>query len=329
MKNMKKKNNITIERPQRNPIQCAREILNYSSIERSDRFDKPGSFNPEKLVEKLHVTSPTLEAMLRKIEELDKKDFLVRNKLYKHYIFTDIKRGYGAKIIASAMVAAGYIPVIKAKGTRIVIDSEKIDIKSDSKFAILSSTSLWNATTSLNSTKEILTAFNKRPDNIFGKDIRFIVLDSSFKEGVDLYDVKYCHIFESQLDNSSLVQAIGRGTRFCGQRGLRFNGGWDLNVFNYHSISKPVGFFKGIANKVLFRKQKSIVRSLQERDPNIIKKNSTEAFLTELMINNAVDKKLNSNINNLNTKSNVEFILIAATVAAIVTTGLIYNKNKK
>ena len=37
--------------------------------------------------------------------------------------------------------------------------------------------------------KQILANFNKRPENIHGKEIRFIIMDSGFKEGIDLFDV--------------------------------------------------------------------------------------------------------------------------------------------
>jgi hypothetical protein len=324
-----KKNKEKEEKVPKNPLTCSREVLNYSTIERSDRFDKP-TFNPEKFIEKIHTSSPKLEAMLRKIEALDKQDYLIHRKLYKHYIFTDIKKGYGAKIIASAMIAAGYIPVIKPQGSRIVLDEKALAMKSDSKFAILSSTSLWNATTTTKSTKEILTAFNKSPENIYGNDVRFIVLDSGFKEGVDLLNVRYSHIFESQLDNSSLVQAIGRGTRFCGQKDLRFNNGWDLKVFNYKSITNE-GFFKKLANKVLFRKDKSIVRTLQERDSSLNKRMITESALTELLKENSVDKYLNENINGLKDASdNSEYIIAGTALATAAVAGtLIYQRTQK
>jgi len=287
---------ITQEKIPRNPVACAREVLNYSSIERSDRFDKK-TFDPVKFIEKVHIASPSMEVLLKKIEKLDTEDNINHRKLFKHYIFSDLKKGYGAKILASGFVAAGYTPVIKAKGTRIVLDEDVLASKNESKFAVLSSTSIYGAVTSPNSTKEILAAYNKRPENVYGKDVRFIILDSGYTEGVDLFDVKYVHIFEEQNNLANLTQAIGRGTRFCGQSGLQFKGGWELQVFNYKSIAPKGGILNRVANFVLMKKQKGILKKLQERDAELKKKLILEKKLLELIKDNAVDKLLNKNIN--------------------------------
>ena len=43
------------------------------------------------------------------------------------------------------------------------------------------------------------------------------------------------HIFESQRNSADFVQAVGRATRSCGQKGLDFlpNRGWPLYVYTY------------------------------------------------------------------------------------------------
>ena len=50
-----------------------------------------------------------------------------------------------------------------------------------------------------------------------------------------MFDVKYIHLFEPLLTPADEKQAIGRGTRFCGQKGLKFepNIGWTLYVYKY------------------------------------------------------------------------------------------------
>jgi len=75
-------------------------------------------------------------------------------------------------------------------------------------------------------------------DNIHGDQIRIIVLDSGFREGIDLFDIKYVHLFEPIATLSDQKQAIGRATRFCGQKGLRFDPltGWPIHVFRYQTI---------------------------------------------------------------------------------------------
>jgi hypothetical protein len=80
--------------------------------------------------------------------------------------------------------------------------------------------------------------YNRRPENIHGDLVRFIVLDQGFKEGIDLFDVKYVHLMEPLTIPADQKQAIGRGTRFCGQRGLTFHPtfGWPLYVFKYDVV---------------------------------------------------------------------------------------------
>jgi hypothetical protein len=102
-------------------------------------------------------------------------------------------------------------------------------------FYILSSVGVYDQPISVNIKKQILSKFNQRPENIHGELIRFIILDTGFKEGIDLFDIKYIHIFEPSTVPSDQKQVIGRGTRTCGQKGLEFHPtqGWTLHVFVY------------------------------------------------------------------------------------------------
>lgn len=78
----------------------------------------------------------------------------------------------------------------------------------------------------------MLAEYNSRPENVYGQSMRFIVFDSGFKEGIDLFDVKYVHIYEPSMTLADLKQTVGRATRTCGQKGLRFQPGigWPLYV---------------------------------------------------------------------------------------------------
>lgn len=111
---------------------------------------------------------------------------------------------------------------------------ELINGKKDN-FYLLSSVNVYDQNINVSKKKEILTNFNSRPDNIYGELARIIVMDSGFKEGIDLFDIKYIHIFEPQITIADQKQVIGRGTRTCGQKGLVFHPtmGWPLFVFNY------------------------------------------------------------------------------------------------
>ena len=100
---------------------------------------------------------------------------------------------------------------------------------------MLSSVTVYDQPISVAMKKYMLGKFNQRPENNHGDLVRFIILDSGFKEGIDLFDVKYVHIFEPSTVTADQKQVIGRGTRTCGQKGLEFHphAGWPLDVFIY------------------------------------------------------------------------------------------------
>lgn len=288
------------EKEIKDPITCARQIMNYSSIELTDRFDKP-KFNPELFVDKLHISSPKIISLLEKIQSLDKRDFSKEQKLYKHFIFSDLKKGYGAKILASALISVGYTLVMKNKGSKIILDENILEDTDDSsKFAVLSSTALWNSPITPKLTKEVLSVFNSRPDNIYGDKVRIIILDSGFKEGVDLFDVKYAHIFEDQLTNADLTQSLGRGTRFCGQKGLNFNQGWKLHAYIYklyYTTPRDVSKLKFFGGKEV------ILDYLKKQNKNLQYNLTFEEDISKLIKESAVDKLLNINMNNPDKKN--------------------------
>jgi hypothetical protein len=112
---------------------------------------------------------------------------------------------------------------------------EKLLTTKNNNFLLLSSVMVYDQPITVAIKKEILSKFNQRPENTHGELVRFIVLDSGYKEGIDLFDVKYVHIFEPSIVPADQKQIIGRGTRTCGQKGLDFHPtrGWPLHVFVY------------------------------------------------------------------------------------------------
>ena len=215
-----------------------RKTANFSKIVGYHKFDK-SIYDPNKLNLDLVEASPKMMQLLNNIKELDAQDEKNHNKKFKHFIFSDVKEGgYGAKIIASAFQANGYNNIIKAKKgqkqkLKLYLDLQNANYKN---FAVLCSNSIYDATFNEKIKREVLKTFNERPGNINGKNVRLIIFDSGFKEGIDLFDVKYVHIFEPSLTIADLKQTIGRATRTCGQKGLPFqeNIGWPLYVYNYY-----------------------------------------------------------------------------------------------
>ena len=218
---------------------CMRKTANFSKISNYHKFDK-AVYDPKKLNEELTEASPKMVQLLNNIRELDSQDVKNHGKKFKHFIFSDVKEGgYGAKIIASVFQANGYNNILKSKKVSNQINAKLyLDIGTPNyqNFALLSSNSVYGTTFNEKIKKEVLKMYNERPANIHGKNVRLIILDSGFKEGIDLFDVKYVHIFEPSITIADLKQTIGRATRTCGQKGLEFqkNIGWPLYVYNYY-----------------------------------------------------------------------------------------------
>lgn len=208
--------------------ECIRNVANWSKVEKAHIFDQK-AFKKEAVVDAMEKASPKLVALLNKIQELDEADLAKTGKQYKHIIFTDVANAqYGVKIIAAGMLAKGYKHAYDG--------SFEIRKDLDNKtFAVLCSTTIFGKPMTVRFRKQLLETFNARPSNTYGDKIRFVVLDRGFKEGIDIYDVKYVHLFEPLISTADEKQAVGRGTRYCGQRGLPFdpNRGWELHVYRY------------------------------------------------------------------------------------------------
>ena len=236
--NLTKENDITTFDPR-----CIRQKSNMSKSDGDYRFDS-GKFDPELLLKDMKDFSPKLDKLLGKIEELDKKDMKKYGKKFKHFIFSDLKSAaYGPKFISSGLISKGYTLGYTSKefkyentwGPMTLLTDTELSKTNGENFYLLSSVSVYDKPISTKMKKEILGKFNQRPENINGDLARIIVMDSGFKEGIDLFDIKYVHIFEPSVNMADQKQVIGRGTRTCGQKGLDFHPtkGWPLHVFIY------------------------------------------------------------------------------------------------
>ena len=214
---------------------CIRKVSNFSSQAKQHKIDK-SNFDLKDFQKKLHEVSPKVIKLLDTIKELDENDMKKYNKNFKHIIYTDIKESSaGSKMIAASMMTKNYTNIYDKS---LKINENTLSKNYNKNFALLSSVQIYDKPFPVKLKKHIIELFNKRPDNINGKLVRFIILDSGYKEGIDLFDVKYVHIFEPLITESDEKQVIGRGTRFCGQKGLDFipNIGWPLHVFKYNLI---------------------------------------------------------------------------------------------
>ena len=287
---------------------CLRKRTNWSKTKNEyNLIDNINAVDPQIILDDLRSNSPKLYTLMKKIEALDESDLKNEGTLYKHMIFTDMKTSsYGVKIIGSVLAAKGlkhgykaskndeYDPVNKKDkkfNTIRMLSDEELQQNKHNNFYILSSVNIFDQPLSVTTKKSILDRYNERPANIYGKNVRFIIMDSGFKEGIDLYDIKYIHIFEPQTTNADQKQVIGRGTRTCGQKGLRFHptNGWPLhvNIYDMNIPEEVRDYFGGMENTFdLYMKS----LNLDIRLFNFV--NDIE----EATINGSVDYDLNKNI---------------------------------
>ena len=87
---------------------CVRKKSNWTVSSNKYKFDDE-SFDKDLFLNDIARNSPKLNALLKNIEKLDKDDEDKYGRKFKHFIFSELKSGtYGAKMIASAMIASGF-----------------------------------------------------------------------------------------------------------------------------------------------------------------------------------------------------------------------------
>ena len=209
---------------------CIRNTGTWANVKPEHKFDS-GKFNKETVLNDLPMLSPKIYNMIKKINDLDEQDMTADNKYYKHIIYSDISGVHGAKMVASSLIANNFSLVYSNKFAL------KPDIQDKNKtFGLLTTSTVYQKPLTVGLKKKMMTLMNERPNNIYGENMRIIILDSGYKEGLDVFDVKYMHILEPLETKAEYTQVIGRGTRYCGQSGLPFtpNQGWPLNIYRYN-----------------------------------------------------------------------------------------------
>tara|TARA_B000000437_G_C11689093_1_gene322049 strand:+ start:392 stop:2635 length:2244 start_codon:yes stop_codon:yes gene_type:complete len=275
---------------------CIRKISNFSMQKKMDKIDKDG-FKIDNLRDNLEKISPKMIELINNIEKLDKEDMKKYKRKFKHVIYTDVKESSsGAKMIAASLLTKGYKNVYN-KNLKM---EEYTKENKNKNIALLCSVQIYNKPFPIKLKKSIISKFNERPDNINGEKIRIIIIDSGYKEGIDLFDVKYLHIFEPLMTKSEEKQVIGRGTRYCGQKGLKFepNLGWQLHVYKYNLLTENVKILekKGIDLK----KEKINVQELLILLNNIdLTKVSFASELEKITKYGSIDYELTKSIHNI------------------------------
>jgi superfamily II DNA or RNA helicase len=213
-----------------NEALCIRNTATWANLKPEHKFDSL-KFKKDVVANNLHFLSPKIDAMIKKIGELDEIDMTNDKKYYKHIIYSDVSGIYGAKMVASSLIANGFSLVYSNKFAlrQDIVDKNKT-------FGLLTTSTVYQKPLTVGLKKKMMTLMNDRISNIYGENMRIIILDSGYKEGLDVFDVKYMHILEPLITKAEYTQVIGRGTRYCGQSGLPFipNVGWPLNIYRYN-----------------------------------------------------------------------------------------------
>ena len=263
---------------------CIRNTSSWAHVKAEFKFDSP-RFNKTSVIKNLPLMSPKIHALIEKIQILDEEDMKRDGKYYKHIIYSDVDGNSGAKMVASSMIANDYILIYNNGILKNNINNQY------NTFGLLTKSTVNKKPLPTKLKKNMMNLMNNRENNVNGKNMRFIILDSGFKEGIDVFDVKYMHILEPLITKAENTQVIGRGTRYCGQSGLPFipNVGWPLNIYRYN-----IKYDDNMTVHDLF---------IKHSNENISILNFV-AELEDIMIAAAVDLPLTENIHYTTIKNN-------------------------
>jgi len=297
-------------------VECFRQKSNIAVLRGKGfnfSFDKKG-WNWRKLKTEIKLYAPKLDKLVRVIQGLDAYDMKTHGRLFKHVIYTDVtSQGYGSKAVASVFKAMGYARAWKFQGYRNntkleaprlkdgPLPMDMMTVKRRKSFAVLSKTAInvvegeggedVKQEVSQGRTVATLKLFND-PENVHGRLVRFIILDSTFKEGIDLMDVKYVHVLEPPLNQSSYKQAVARAARRCGSRGLPYkhNRGWEVKIFMYRSVFPVRGKGEEIKYKSIYSLEMSSVKGastmrLMDQFESLAMHSATDYLLNKPILN--------------------------------------------
>lgn len=250
---------------------CIRHASNFanSDLERY-HFDSP-MFEPQRLREELPLISEKMVTLLNRIDQLDEEDLSnvpdgQQEWLYKHVIYTRYTKD--ARMMLSCFLADGEYNSALGRDKRGKLDFLPEVAGHSYNIAVLSGDiEMWGEQQTTKLRKKIAEVFNSQR-NAHGRFIRFLIIDQTMQEGIDLRNVRHLHIFEptrtdvllkefvnknkkvDAWDDTISKQIVGRVSRFCGSKHLEFddtlhttdqNGkqvpiGWKLTVDRYYEV---------------------------------------------------------------------------------------------
>ena len=241
--------------------ECVRQAANFANTSLTRYHFDSHDFDPQALRDEMPMLSEKMVMLLNRIDKHDNDDLHERlgnrsGRPYKHVIYTNYAKD--ARMIFSCLMADGdYESVIKNRNGKL-----KLLANYGCAFntAMLSKNAqMWGLQQETKFRSSILSMFNS-PKNAHGKLIRFLVIDESMQEAIDLMNVRHLHMFEATKtdvmqkelsekpldawDDTISKQIVGRVSRFCGSKMLDWDPsikdgqpvGWKLTVDRYYEI---------------------------------------------------------------------------------------------
>lgn len=289
-------------------------------------FDSP-TFSASKLQSELPVISEKIERLLERIDYWDHYDHINnrerhKQKACKHVIYTSSPTD--ARLVLSSLIANDFGHVIRPNQRGELEGIQASELPKDSQaylVALLSATApLWGIQQSAKFRTQLMQSFNDEK-NRFGSMIRFLVIDDSMSEGINLFDVRHLYILEptqtdamwkeikpdvfpknTTFDDSRADQVIGRVTRMCGSKNLKWddralpntNGlvpyGRELSVDRFYDVIDPT-------DRRRFKGAKTVMEILLQNkaiDVDFLKTLATQTFVKDLCIITSTDRIINT-----------------------------------
>lgn len=256
------------------------------------QFEKP-TFDANALSTIIDTQSPKMAKLFENITTMDRTDQRNHGKKFKHIIYVNNNGVHGAKMVIGAMIAKGFNFMMDHVTNQVMwrgrlVDRTTLSVPTNfptggMNFSAFTTGSLYNGNINKALISSIQDKYNQRPNNVYGQNIRFLIFDKNFKEGIDIYDVKYLHVLDPYLFDTEKVQLYGRGIRTCGQKGLRFvpNQGWKLKIISYNSNIN----YESVEYKIIAKRMK--VANINEKAiktrrilNKLVKKNALDVLLT-------------------------------------------------
>ena len=173
--------------------------------------------------------SAKLQRLVENIVALDEKDRQlefgkigcvngVRNRglRFKHAIYCETNMT--AKVVISALLSAFQnseflMRLENPSCPRWVVGDQHIDVPTPNRIALLTKGTVAGVNVSSENERDILNLFNDRERNAMGHRCRFLVYTQKFSTGVDLFDVRHCHVFDMPTSEYMMRQVTGRACR--------------------------------------------------------------------------------------------------------------------